>query len=132
MSATRPWIVYLILAATVGNDTWQIRALPAETGVKVSAALNTSMGSILPMPTTGGNMTAGGMPSIAGNVPGTAIYDVFWARMDYLLGKTDKWMTCKESDARVYEKTVWGENAALCNGFNVNDAAPDGLSDGRS
>lgn len=126
MTASRQWSVYVILAATMGSDTWQVRARPADGGVSVSASLNTSAGGILPMPTTGGDMTAGGMPSMAGNVPGTAIYDVFWARMDYLLGKTDKWMTCEEANARIKAGTTWGPNDALCNSFNMKDAAPDG------
>lgn len=128
MVASRPWSVYLVLAASMGVDTWTIRAREVDSGTKVSAALNTSMGSILPIPTTSGDMTAGGMPSMAGNVPGTAIYDIFWSRMDYLLGKTDKWMTCKEADARVKSKVKWGTNEALCNSFNVKDAAPEDLA----
>ncbi|AEC22239.1 hypothetical protein PT7_P003 (plasmid) [Pusillimonas sp. T7-7] len=62
---------------------------------------------------------------MAGNVPGTAIYDVFWARMDYLLGKNDKWMTCEEANSRVKAAITWGPNEALCNSFNMKDAAPD-------
>lgn len=127
MSATRSWSVYLILAATMGTDTWTVRAKEMEGSVRVSAALNTSAGSVLPMPTTGGDMSAGSTPGMGGNVPGTAIYDVFWARMDYLLGKSDKWMTCDESNHRVSMGAVWGPNEALCNGFNVKDDLPSEL-----
>lgn len=128
MVATRPWLVYVVLAATMGTDTWTIRARQIDGATKVSAALSTSMGSVLPVPTTGGDMSAGTMPSMAGNVPGTAIYDVFWARMDYLLGKTDHWMTCEDANAKVKSEAVWGDNSALCNGFNVKDNAPPGAA----
>ena len=127
MVATRPWLIYLVLAASSGVDTWTIRAREVDGATKVSAALNTSMSSIVPVPTTGGDMSAGTMPSMAGNVPGTAIYDVFWARMDYLLGKTDHWMTCKEADARVKSKVTWGSNEALCNSVNLKDELPEEL-----
>lgn len=128
MSATRSWSIYLVLAATMGTDTWNIRAKDLEGGsVRVSAAINTSSGSVLPMPTTGGDMSAGSTPGMGGNVPGTAIYDVFWARMDYLLGKSEKWMTCEESDRRISTGAVWGPNEALCNSFNVKDNLPDEL-----
>lgn len=128
MVASRHWTVYVVLAAAMGVDTWTVRARKVDSGTKVSAALNRSAGGILPMPTTGGDMTAGGMPSMAGNVAGTAIYDIFWSRMDYLLGKTDRWMTCKDADARVQSKATWGNNEALCNSFNVKDAAPEGVA----
>lgn len=126
MSATRPWLVYLVLAASMGTDNWLVQTKEVPGGVKASAKVSTSMGSVAPMATTGGDWTATGMPGMGGNiVAGTAIYDVFWARMDYLLGRTDKWMTCAEADARVKAGTTWGQNEALCNGFNVKDAAPE-------
>ncbi|XUH15167.1 hypothetical protein FC419_18135 [Bordetella pertussis] len=124
MSASRSWIVYVVLAAAMGTDTWTVRTKEIPGGVRVSAALNTSAGSVLPMPTTGGDMSAGTTPGMGGNVPGTAIYDVFWARMDYLLGLSDQWMTCEESNRRVSTGAVWGPNDALCNGFNVKDDLP--------
>lgn len=127
MVATRPWLVYVILAATMGTDSWTVRARETAAGTNVHVALNTSMGNVLPIPTTGGDMTVGGMPSMAGNVQGTAIYDVFWARMDYLLGKTDHWMTCKEADERVKTKVTWGSNEALCNSVNLKDELPEEL-----
>ncbi len=124
ITASRTWLVYLVLAAAVGTDTWHVRAMPIDGGVKVSAALTTTSGSVLPMPTTGGDMTAGGMPSMGGNVSGTAIYDVFWARMDYLMGKSDTWMTCDDANERMRSGATWGTNEALCNGFNVKDETP--------
>ncbi len=127
MIATRSWSIYLVLAATMGTDAWTIRAKDQEGSVRVSAALNTSSGSVLPMPTTGSDMSAGTTPGMGGNVPGTAIYDVFWARMDYLLGLSDKWMTCEESNRRISVGAVWGSNEALCNGFNVKDDLPPEL-----
>lgn len=125
MTASRPWLVYLVLAAAMGTDTWNVRAEPIDGGVKVSTALTTTSGSVLPMPTTGGDMTAGGMPGMGGNVTGTAIYDVFWARMDFLMGKRDAWMTCDEANARVKSGATWGANEALCNSFNLEDKSPD-------
>lgn len=125
--ATRSWLVYIVIGGAAGTDTWTVRARPVEGGTKVAVALNTSMGSVLPMPTTGGDMAAGSLPAMAGNVTGSAIYDIFWARMDYLLGKSDKWMTCEESNARARAGIVWGSNEALCNSFNVKDQPPDEL-----
>lgn len=44
-----------------------------------------------------------------------AIYDLFWARIDYLLGNRQDWMTCETSNNRIKEKIVWGSNDPLCN-----------------
>lgn len=127
MVASRRWMVYVVFAASVGMDTWTVRARQDGTATKVSVAINTAIGNITPMPTTGGDMTVGSMPTMAGNVPGTAIYDVFWSRMDYLLGRVDKWMTCEEADHRQKFGPTWGDISALCNGFNLKDELPEEL-----
>lgn len=132
MSASRNWSVYLVLAAAMGSDTWHIRTKNEGDSTRVSAMLTTSSSPVAPMVTTGGDWTATGLPGGGSIVPGTAIYDVFWARMDYLLGKSDKWMTCEESNARVAQKIVWGTNEALCNSFNVKDDTPETLKSGAS
>lgn len=127
MSASRNWSVYLVLAAAMGTDTWLVKTQSIANATKVSAMVTTSSGSVAPMATTGGDWTATGLPGGGRIVPGTAIYDVFWARMDYLLGKSDRWMTCEESNARVAQNIVWGTNEALCNSFNVKDDVPQKL-----
>lgn len=124
MSASRNWSVYLVLAAAMGTDIWHIRTKDEGNSTKVSAMVTTSSSPVAPMVTAGGDWTATGLPGGGSIVPGTAIYDVFWARMDYLLGKSDKWMSCEESNARVAQKIVWGTNEALCNGFNMKDERP--------
>ena len=48
------------------------------------------------------------------------------ARIAYLLGQRDTWMSCAESEARVASGVVWGETVALCNSFNVKDGVPEG------
>lgn len=128
MTATRPWLVYLVLAASMGTDTWLVRTKEESDATRVSALVSTSMGSVLPIPTTGGDFTAGGPPGGGNLVAGTAIYDVFWARMDYLLGLRDDWMVCKEANERVHKKIMWGSNEALCNGFNMKDDLPEAVA----
>lgn len=127
MTASRRWSVYLVLAAAMGTDVWYVHTKPDGQGTKVSALVSTTSGAVAPMATTGGDWTAGSVPSGGSIVPGTAIYDVFWARMDYLLGKSDRWMTCKDADERLKSKAVWGTNEALCNSFNVKDQLPEEL-----
>lgn len=125
--ATRQWSIYLVLAAQFGMDTWDLRVSQDGANTKVRLGVASQGQMLAPMPTARGDASVGTMPGMGGAaVDGTAIYDLFWARMAYLLGQRDSWMTCAESDARVKAGTVWGLNEALCNSFNVKDQVPEG------
>ncbi|MFH0813079.1 MAG: hypothetical protein V2A69_09620 [Pseudomonadota bacterium] len=122
--ATRNWLVYVVLAAASGTDYWRVTTKSAQNGVKVSVQVNTQSQTIAPMATTSGSWTATTLPMAGTPVQGTAIYDVFWARMDYLLGKRTDWMDCKQAGERVKKGITWGLNEALCNCFNIKDDKP--------
>lgn len=122
--ATRNWSIYLILAAAMGTDYWQLKVTPDGDGVKATVQVNSQSQAITPVPTSSGAWTATTGPMAGTPVGGTAIYDVFWSRMDYLLGKRPDWMNCEMADERVKQGVVWGPNDALCNSFNVEDETP--------
>lgn len=122
--ASRSWLVYLVLAASMGTDHWKITVVPTEGGVTASAYVSTQIGSVAPMATAGGDISVGSTPTIGQPVNGTAIYDVLWARMDYMLGLSPSWMTCQEANLRIDQKLTWGSNEALCNSFNIKDDKP--------
>lgn len=128
IQATRPWLVYIVISAVSGTDSWGVTAEPSGDMLRVSAQVNTQSQAIAPMPTTdSGTWTAGAMPMSGVPVGGTAIYDVFWARMDYLLGKSEEWMTCDKANKRVDAGITWGSNECLCNSFNMKDELPEKL-----
>lgn len=128
----RPWMIYVVLAATVGTDVWDVRVAPTQGGTRITVHLSTTTGSITgaPMTTSGGHTytqaittpPAGGIP-----VSSTAVYDLFWARLDYLLGRRDDWMTCEEVTARVKKGFVYGSTEALCS-VTTDDLAPEGVA----
>ena len=129
LQAQRNWFVYMVIAAASGVDTWIIQATPTENGTKVVAQCATQGQSIVPMSTMGLNgqvgATAGTSPTLAGLVTSQALYDLFYARMDYLLGKSEKWVTCKEA------KTMFhGITDPLC--ICADDLLPDGTKQTRS
>jgi len=131
--AVRTWAVYLILAASVGTDSWAVRAVEnGSGGTRMSVSLGTQAGAVTGVVTgqVGGQYTAAPltMPTMGSAVNGTAIYDVFWARMDYLLGQYPAWMDCGEANRRVTIGIVWGDNSALCNSFNLKDDVPEGAA----
>lgn len=127
--ATRNWLVYIVIAAATGVDYWKLLVTQTPDGAKASLQVSTQAQPIAPMltagPEKGTGWTAMTGPMAGSPVNGTALYDLFWSRIDYLLGKRKDWMTCAESDKRVKSKTVWGTNEALCNSFNVADAHPE-------
>lgn len=122
--ASRNWLAYMVIAAATGTDYWQLKVIPAGAGVKATVQVNTQAQGISPMATTSGAWTATTTPMAGSPVMGTAIYDLFWSRMDYLLGKRPDWMRCELADERVKQKVTWGTNEALCNSFNVKDEVP--------
>lgn len=125
--ASRSWSMYLVLGVQFGVDTWDVRVSQEGADSKVRLGVASQGQMLAPMPTAKGDASVGTMPGMGGAaVEGTAIYDLFWSRMAYLLGQRDRWMSCAESDARVKAGTVWGMNEPLCNSFNVKDQVPEG------
>lgn len=120
--ATRNWVVYLVLAASNGSDIWVINTEPTKDGkTRVTTSISTSMGgTIAPM---GGQIaTAPGMSGMPAY--GNASYDLFFKRLEYLLGLRAEWITCSEANNLVKTNVVWGDNSAICNSFNVKNTDP--------
>ena len=129
IQATRAWSIYVIISATFGRDYWTVKAEQKDGGVKLAVQANIEMQNLTPMPTTSsGTWTAGTMPMAGRPINGTALYELFWARLDYLLGKSKEWMTCEVADKRRSEGITWGWNDPLCNSFNMTDSLPEELA----
>lgn len=124
LMATRNWTVYFVLGFVTGTDQWIVKARPVEGGSDVTFAVGTVAQPASARITS--RRDGDPRPRVMGAMhEGTAIYDLVWARMAYLLGQRDSWMTCAESEARVKAGAVWGETVALCNSFNVKDRVPE-------
>jgi hypothetical protein len=101
LTAQRKWLIYMVLAAAMGTDTWSVSAEPADSGVKVTALLNQTVGNIgaMPIATTGGQWSAA--PSTTQPMQNIttrpASYQLFFARLDYLLGERTDWLTCNQA-----------------------------------
>jgi len=125
LTATRPWIVYMVFTGATGTDYWSLNVKDNNGKTKASIAVSTDGNAVAPIATTSPGVYSAGSAAIAGTpVNGTALYDLFWSRMDWMLGLRKDWMGCKEADAMVKEKKVWGTNEALCNSFNIKDTLP--------
>ena len=123
LTATRHWKNYEPMVLVTGVDDWMLDVTEADGSTRAKVSIRTSQrfttASLLGM--TPATHTG---PRVGGEVQGTSIYDLFWARMDYLLGVRNDWMSCGDSDNRVSSGATWGQNDALCNGLNLADESP--------
>lgn len=124
--ASRQWTMYFVIGFAQGNDNWVVSAKETDKGVKATVRAAIQSSSVAPMATTGGDFSAATIPLSGTPVTGNSLYELFWARMDYLLGKRSDWMTCEEADARKKSGETWGWNDPLCNSINVKDQDPTG------
>ena len=123
LTATRHWQNYEPMVLITGVDDWTLDVTEAGGATHAKVSIRTSQrhttASLLGM--TPATHTG---PRVGGEVQGTSIYDLFWARMDYLLGVRSDWMSCAASDGQVSTGATWGQNDALCNGLNLPDESP--------
>ena len=127
--AHRQWSVYLVFAGAMGTDNWLVRAEETEIGVTLTVQMGEASGALLPMPTAYGDTSIGSIPSVSGTPPtGNALYTLFWGRMDFLLGKSNQWVSCKDHELqRTPKGPLWGTSHQLCNTFNIADNYPEGM-----
>lgn len=120
LRATREWSWFLLIAGTRGWDTWTVTAKDTQSGVRARVHL-----SVVTSDVNGAYM--GGTPvpiasmSQTPTVDGTAIYDLFWSRLEYVLGQRDDWMSCAQSEARQKSGDVWGNTGPLCDPLTTTD-----------
>lgn len=113
--ASRNWVVYIVIGAAMGTDYWKIVVTEKrEESINVEVQISTQMNTIA--------SAMEGRP-----VNGTAIYDLFWSRFEYLIKKNNNWLTCKKADEKLDKKITWGLTEQLCNSFNVDDNVPEGV-----
>lgn len=119
LTASRRWLVYIVIGASAGVDYWTLTAKPSGNGVLAKINASTQYGNMVPI---GQGVTT--MPGHNAGIRGTSLYDTFWRRMDYMLGKSDKWTTCEDASKKRKAGETWGLDEALCNSFNMKDLLP--------
>lgn len=126
--ATRRWSIFVVIAAENGTDHWTFEARESGGSVKASVTVSKVSGGTMGVsPTTSpGIYSTMTVPGSGALVNGPAAYELFWERVNYLLGRQTAWPTCSIADARAQAGRTWGDNSVLCNAFNVKDLMPDG------
>ncbi|MDR0666311.1 MAG: hypothetical protein LBF71_02755 [Campylobacteraceae bacterium] len=108
--AARDWISFGFLSAAAGTDYWEVAVNDNDSTVSISLKREASPGLLI--------------GSGKDDVLGKYIYELFFERLDYLLGKTDKWTTCKEAKVKMKEdrdKKIEHDLVALCGPASKDD-----------
>jgi len=95
-----------------GADIWLFDARPVADGTRMTVGV-----------TRGGE--SGAQP-ITGLDDDPGVYELFWARMDYLLGRSTVWLTCPMYAERA--RRAWGDPFLLCDPFTIEDRAPEAVA----
>lgn len=127
LQAQRNWMIYMVISAAMGTDNWMVSTETLPTGgTKVMAAHSGQAGSVFagPVATTGGGMSATAVttPGMQNMTTTPAIYELFFARLDYLLGKRPDWVTCKQAK-KLFTDGILDPFCTV-----ANDRTPDGKS----
>lgn len=98
---TRKFFVYFVIGAHFGQYTFHIKTNKTEDGIETSLFIANSSTGVTPNPvyTPGAGAGIGGGNTSTGGVPWQypGLYDLFYARLDYLLGASKQWITCDEA-----------------------------------
>ena len=124
--ANRPW-QYIGIGWSVANDVWIFKTDKRHEGVSASV----DIGRLITNKWTESRIRlaepdAVGLPPAYSPIDGTALYDLFWSRVDYLLGLRETWPTCAQANAQISSAETWGRIWALCDALMFEDRTPDG------
>lgn len=126
--ASRNWLIYVVVAAAVGTDYWTFDVQEKDNKLIASIQPSTMAGTVSGY-AVGGQVSTITTPTIGTPIQGTAIYNMFWNRLDYLLGKTDQWMDCKQGLSKINKNETWGNLEHICDSVTIDDNYPENLSD---
>lgn len=124
LTANRSVFVYAIIAAVSGHYRWDVKVIETDEGTTATTYVYANLNGHTAV-VTGPNSVA---PYTDSSNSGNALqskegYDLFWSRLDYLTGKSDKWISCEEM-AELTNTSAMGALEALC--INADDESPEG------
>ena len=125
----RNWLVYAVLAAASGTDTWEFTVKPKGENLVATFHVTTAGSAISGTVTGSGDTTTFTTPSQDSIVQGNAIYHMFWGRMDYVLGITKTWPDCNSVKVKIKKGELNGDLENICDSVTITDELPKGLTD---
>lgn len=122
----RPWMIYLAIAIGSGTDYWTISTHETDAGTRATVQTTRDSTAIAPSPVVGGS----GAAVMSASTPGQPVvtreaYDLFWSRVEYMLGLREDWIDCDAARAMVSARGgKKGYLDTLC-AFNTDDKRPE-------
>lgn len=126
--ARRNWSLYMVLAASAGTDTWTFTVKDTPEGPKANIDVVSSSSAMGAMATSGGDLTATTYPGETIVTDGNVVYESFWKRMDFVLGKTNEWQSCKAISEDLKNGKLWGDDTKICS-VTTEDLLPTNISE---
>ena len=130
--AHRNWLLYLVLAATSGKDYWYVSTHSENGKIKVVVRSRTDTQDTYATP-VGGSSGAQVTTISSMNNPDVinelelrnrdAVYYLFFSRLDFLLGKSDVWLTCRDARWKARKIGHKGPIDTLC--LCATDKSPE-------
>lgn len=125
---SRKWLVYMVLAASMGVDNWLFEVTEKNGDTVASLQLSRQAGDMTGY-SVGNSSGVVTTPNMGYPAMETASYDLFWRRLDYMLGLTTTWTSCKDEEENIKKKLAWGNISYLCDSMTIANNYPVDLSD---
>ena len=128
MTVIHDWESFFFLGYAGGQHLWEITTSDTADGLEARVEMGTSSGGeVSGTEYDGGSRRTGVLPGGIRAVRSPAVYELFWARMDYLLGVSDSYPLCPEWRERISEDpSLYGPIDGLCGDDYVADHPPPG------
>lgn len=112
----RRYVVYAVLVSQVGQEKWQlVTEVPAPGVVKASISVSEAGVAV-------GGYAQNPYEHSMASIP---LYRLFWARVDYMLGKRPDWITCASYVATLKKSATSSDAlAGLCGSTSQGANAP--------
>lgn len=68
-------------------------------------------------------------PTMGTPIDGNTIYDMFWNRLDYLLGLKTERLDCRDGLSKIKKNETWRGLDNICDSVTLNTHYPENLSD---
>ncbi len=128
-TASRNWLIYAVIAAAMGTDYWRFDVKEEKGELVASVQPSQTSGSVTGYSAGNGNVGTVTAPTIGNPLQGTAIYDMFWSRLDFILGLRSDWLDCKSGLQKISKGETWGNLDNICDSVTLRDDYPLDLSD---
>lgn len=117
----RKWMSFYVFGSAFGEDYWVISASKNDLGKTIVSAKcwhGPTSGGLIPMP-----LTSGGDEN--NYILSAHLYNLFFKRLDYMLGKTNVWLSCKDAEIELKKSDLRFERLTpLCSFANHSVPQP--------